>query len=306
MKKPHIWGGIVLIFFSLIFMYSCFLGEGGFVDITAPIIEVHEPGTNANLEAGTYIHFETTFKDDLELGSYSIDIHDNLDGHGHGRITSIYGDPSLIKWSFRRNYSIPEGLNIYVAQHDDDIEIIANALAGPYHFIVQAVDKEGNATNYQDGSTTEFEIYITNDSQPVVNITNLENDELVIATGILFMVEGDVTDKTIGDYAGIRSLEVLLGEDFEDDHQHEHVRIKQDGHEYLIDEDFEGIELDQFMIDDAIQLDKVFEYINFTLTQTQADELVGEGIDHLLLILKVRDEQGNLTISNTSVYIHTN
>jgi hypothetical protein len=306
MKKQGIWSGILLMLFSMIFMYRCSLGDGGPVDVTAPTIEVHEPGAGAYLEAGSYINFEAIFKDDFELGSYSIDIHDNFDGHSHGRIARTGTDPSLVKWSFKRSYTIPEGMIIFVAQHDDDIEVAANAMAGPYHFIVQAVDKAGNATNYQDGSTVELEVFITNDSQPIVNITNLENGELDIEVDVLFMVEGDVADPTTGEYAGMHSLEVVLGEGHDPVHQHVHMRIAEDGYEDLIDVNFEGAELDQFMIDDAIQLDNVFEAINFTLSQAQLDNLVDEGIDHLVLTIKIHDEQGNINMSNTEVHIHTN
>ncbi len=177
-------------------------------------------------------------------------------------------------------------------------------MAGPYHFVVQAVDQAGNATNYQDGSTVEFEVLIMNDSQPVVNITNLVEGELEIESGARFIVEGDISDPTTGTYAGMHSMEVLLGEDHEEAHDHVHGRIEQDEHSNLIDVDYEGSDLEVFMIDGIIQLDLVFESIDFTLSQQQLDELTSEGIDHLLLNLKVRDEQGNMTISRTIVHIH--
>ena len=206
---------------------------------------------------------------------------------------------------------------MYAAQHDDDILIAENAMAGPYHFIVQAVDQAGNATNYQDGSTIEFEVLITNDSQPVVTITNLVEGELEIQEGVRFQVQGDISDPTTGTYSGFHWLEVLLGEDQEESHEHVHAssrhdeselymhgRTSQDEHEALIDADYEGSELDVFVTEGVIQLDQVFESIDFTLSQQQLDELTSEGVDHLLLSIKVKDEQGNLTISRTAVHIH--
>lgn len=295
--------GLISIFVNLLIINGCIFQDSELVDITAPEIEVSYPEEGTHFEAGGFVQFEGTLKDDLELGSYSIDIHDNLDGHGHGRIASPSDDPSLIRWSSKNNYTIPEGYIIYNALHDDDIEIAANALAGPYHFIVQAVDKAGNATSFQDGSTVELEVLITNDSQPVVNIINLQNDELEIEQGVLFMVEGDISDPTIVDYAGMHSMEVSLGEVHEEEHNHDHMRISQD--EHLIDEYFEDPELASFMTDGIIQLDQVFEYINFILSQEQYDDLMAENIDHLQLTLEVKDEQGNLTISRTIVHIHT-
>jgi hypothetical protein len=292
-----------LIIGSILFT-GCIFGGSDLVDITAPEIDVIKPQVWDSVMAGEYVDFEATFFDDLELGSYSIDIHDNLDGHGHGRISQPSDDPSLERWMYKKNYSIPEGYIMFVAQHDDDIAVPENSMAGPYHFVVQAVDQAGNATNYQDGSTVEFEVLIMNDSQPVVNITNLVEGELEIESGTLFMVEGDISDPTTGTYAGIHSMEVLLGEDQEEAHDHLHGRIGQDEHSNLIDVDYEGPGLEGFMIDGIIQLDLVFQSIDFIISQQQVDELTSEGIDHLLLILEVRDEQGNLTISRTIVHIH--
>ena len=293
---------LIILIISSIFT-SCIFSGGDLVDITAPEIDMLKPQAWDSLAAGEFVAFDAIFMDDLELGSYSIDIHDNLDGHGHGRISQPNDDPSLERWIFKRNYSIPEGYIMFVAQHDDDIEVPGNTMAGPYDFIVQAVDQAGNATSYQDGSTVEFQVLITNDNQPVVTITNLVEGELEIEAGILFIAEGVITDPTTGTYSGIHSLEILLGEDHEEEHEHVHGRVKQDEPYFLIDVDYEGTELELFMIDGIIQLDQVFESINFTLSQQQLDDLTSEDVDHLILNIKVKDEQGNLTISRTIVHI---
>jgi hypothetical protein len=298
MRKLCLWSGILMVALVLTVLSGCFLTEGGPEDTSKPVIEVHQPEAGAYLEAGTFILFETTFKDDLALGSYSIDVHDNLEGHGHGRIAQSSLDPSLIKWSFKRNYSILNDLIIFVARHDDDIEIDANAIAGPYDFIIQAVDFAGNATSFQDASTIEFEVFITNTSQAVVNITNLSEGELNIQVNIPFIVEGDITDPTTGAYAGMHSLEIILAED-QDDHQHIHARVSQDDHKELIHAYYEDQELNEFMLQGLISLDRLF-------SQQQLDELVQEAADHLLLTMKVLDEQGNLTINVTIVHVHVN
>ena len=332
---------LIILFISSIFT-GCIFSSDGLIDITAPEIDVHEPHERDELAAGDFVTFDATIFDDMELGSYSIDVHDNLDGHGHGRIAQPKDDPGLERWIFKKNYTIPEGYIMFAAQHDDDILISENAMAGPYHFIVQAVDAAGNATNYQNGSTVEYEVLITNDSQPVVNITNLVEGELEIEEGVRFHVEGDVTDPTTGTYSGFHWMEILLGEDHEESHEHihgnrglsesvmnlnertgqdesaanvhgrisrdrseinVHGRTSQDEHDALIDVDYEGSELDVFMTDGVILLDKVFESIDFTLSQEQLNELNSEGVDHLMLSIKVKDEQGNLTISRTVVHI---
>lgn len=290
--------------FGLIFLSGCFLTGGNPVDLSAPSIELHLPAPDDSLSAGAFVSFEAILKDDLELGSYSIDIHDNLDNHGHGRIAEIAQDPSLVRWSFKRNYTIPEGLILFVAAHDDDIEIPPNALAGPYDFIIQAVDQAGNATNYQDGSNVTFGIYVTNESQPVVSVINLVNGELELETEISFVVEGTIYDPTTGTYAGLNALEVVLGEDEDDGHDHSHLRIFQDGHEPLIDEDFGEAELNDFTIDGMVRLELVFQSINFILSREQSEELESENTDHLILTMRVTDNQGNVTVHKTVVHIH--
>jgi hypothetical protein len=282
---------------------SCDNDNNDPVDVTAPAIELEEPVVEEFFHTGDYIHFKATFTDDIELGSYSIDIHDNIDGHSHGRIFKTYEDPSLLQWNFKENFTFPVGQKVVDIDMDDQIEIPSNAIAGPYHFIIQAIDKAGNATSYQDDSTVEIEIFITNNSMPAVNITNLDDDELEIEQGEKFMVTGDISDPTAGEYAGMHALTVILGKEHEG-HDHDHGgRIGEDDHD-LIDADYEEEELEQFMADDKIILDNVFEHINFTLSQEQLEELQEEEVDHLVLIIQVRDEQGNMAVSHTEVHVH--
>jgi hypothetical protein len=271
------------------------------IDITAPTIEVKVPEQSSNIVVGLYLPFEAAFIDDFELATYNIEIHDNFGGHSHGRLAATNNDPSLIKWAFKQSFLIPDGLTLFQTVFEDEVLIPSNTLAGPYHFIVKAIDKAGNATSFQDDSAVELEVYLTNDSQPIITITNLVNDELEIKVDVVFMVKGDVTDPTMVEYSGMHSMSVVLGEG-NVEHDHDHGGRVADGD--LIDAFFEEQELQQLMVDDAIILDSVFEYINFSLSQTQLDELISEEVDHLLLQIKVYDEQGNISISNTDVHVH--
>jgi hypothetical protein len=294
---------------QLVFLFSIFFllvvvscsEDSDPIDITAPTIELHDPVSGEYMEAGDYAHLEAMLTDDIELATYNLEIHENFDGHAHGRIAASNEDPSLIKWSFNQSFEVPSGLFEYEAVHEDEIEIPSNTLAGPYHYILQAIDASGNSTSYQDGSTAEIEIYITNDSQPVINITNLLDDELEIEVSTVFMVTGDVTDPTTGEYAGMHGMDIILGEGHEED-DHSHGRIASDD---LINVSIGEETLDQFMVDGAIMLNKVFEDINFVLSEEQLDELIAEEIYHLKLTISVHDEQGNIAVSNTVVHLHT-
>jgi hypothetical protein len=58
------------------------------------------------------------------------------------------------------------------------------------------------------------------------------------------------------------------------------------------------------MVDDAIVLELIFQNINFSLTQEQLNGLIAEEVDHLQLMIKVYDEQGNIAVSVTDVHVH--
>ncbi|NJN27997.1 MAG: DUF4625 domain-containing protein [Cyclobacteriaceae bacterium] len=272
------------------------------VDTSAPTIELEDPAFGESFSAGNSVHFEAAFTDDIELGAYKIDIHNNFDGHSHGRIAKSTEDPALIKWSFSQSFDFDAGLKNSDVHLHDELEIPLNTMAGPYHFILSAVDRSGNATSYQDNSTKEVEIYLTNGSMPAVDITNLSNDELEIEVGQTFMVTGNVTDPTDGQYAGMHAIEIVLGEGHEGEHDHDHGgRLAE---EDLIDFDLDEEALEPFMADGAIVLDLIFEEINFSLTQQQLSELIAEEVDHLQLMIKVYDEQGNIAVSITEVHVH--
>jgi hypothetical protein len=272
------------------------------VDTTAPTIEMGDPVSGESFEAGKSVHFEAKFSDDIELGAYKIDIHNNFDGHSHGRVASSNEDPGLLKWSLSESFDFERGLKNSDVHLHDELEIPQNTMAGPYHFIVSAVDRSGNSTSYQDNSTKEIEIYLTNESMPLVDITNLSNDELEIEVGTMFTVTGSVTDPTDGEYAGMHGMHVTLGEGH--DHAHDHGgRIASETD--LIDLEIGEADLGNYITEDAIMLDEVFEEINFVLSQGQLDELVAEEVDHLMLMIKVHDEQGNIAVSKTDVHVHT-
>ena len=52
-------------------------------DTTKPVINLIEPEEGAMLKPGSTIHFEMDLSDDVMLGSYKVEIHNNFDGHDH-------------------------------------------------------------------------------------------------------------------------------------------------------------------------------------------------------------------------------
>lgn len=276
---------------TVIMTISCTNEE--LTDLTPPQIDVDSPENGQKFAAGSVIPFEAVFTDNLGLGTYSIDIHNAFDSHGHGRKAE---DPDLIKFSFKDNYELPE-TTAFVAVLPEEIVVPPNTMAGPYHFIVQAIDAEGNATSYQDGSIVELEILITNESMAVIEIMNLVNDELEIEASLPFTVEGTITDPPHPDLQGIEEVFISLGEP-EGESEQDHGRKA----ETLYEINLEGSGLDPYYNQEG-SLD-ISAMIDFTLSEQELVELLAEGIEHLELKIEAHDMQGNISIEIIPVHIH--
>lgn len=264
-------------------------------DLTPPHIELDNPKMGGKFSAGTYIPFNALFSDDQSLGTFSIDIHNAFDDHGHGRIAE---DPELSKFSYKRNFELPPS-TAHIIALPEEIFIPVETMAGPYHFIVQAIDAVGNATSFQDASNVEREIQITNASMARVDITNILNDELEIEADFPFIVEGTITDPPHPALQGFELVYIALGEP-DEGHAHEHERMA----ENLFENYTEGSQLDPYYNQDgSLNLSKL---INFTPGSQDLSTLQNEGVDHLVLTIEVHDIQGNITFELVPVHIHTN
>jgi hypothetical protein len=89
-------------------------------------------------------------KDNIELGSYNIEIHNNFDHHTHStEFGTCHEDPNkaaVNAYTFVKDYSIPTGL----ATHEISIPLTipkGNGTKdydpGDYHFQIKVTDKEG-------------------------------------------------------------------------------------------------------------------------------------------------------------------
>lgn len=117
-------------------------------DMTQP--EIVATDTASPLDCDTYhkggkIPFSYLFKDDQELGSYNIEIHNNFDHHTHST-SAVECSLNAVKeaqkpWVFNRDFSIPEGQKSYDASME--IDVPADIDAGDYHFMVRLTDKAG-------------------------------------------------------------------------------------------------------------------------------------------------------------------
>jgi len=98
---------------------------------------------------GDVIPFNYIFKDDTELGSYNIEIHNNFDHHTHGTTsTDCEMDEKKTAtekaWIYNQDFTIPAGQKKYNSRVD--IQIPSDIDTGDYHFMVRLTDKAGWTT----------------------------------------------------------------------------------------------------------------------------------------------------------------
>ena len=118
-------------------------------DMTYPVINTTDivavPTDCQVFKRGDVIPFNYLFTDNMELGAYNIEIHNNFDHHTHG--TSSVECPMEAKkdpvkpWVYNQDFTIPAGQRTYTARHD--IAIPADIDPGDYHFMVRLTDHAG-------------------------------------------------------------------------------------------------------------------------------------------------------------------
>lgn len=134
---------IILLFIT--FFIGCKKEE---IDNTPPEIDSNFnsfPIQCSEIKRGEMFTFKARFTDDIELGSFGIDIHHNFDHHNHsteagkcdlGTIKTPVNPFVLLK-----NYEIPTRLKSYEASVS--VEVPNDIDTGDYHFMIKVTDKAG-------------------------------------------------------------------------------------------------------------------------------------------------------------------
>lgn len=137
--------------FLSVFLFSCVQEE---TDKTKPVMDLTYPGMfpeNCDtLYFGDTFTFRALFTDNAELGSYSIEIHENFDHHSHSTETSecaMFPEKEPVNpFVYIMDYPIPSASAIYEA--NDEILIPSGNQSGDfdegdYHFYISVTDREG-------------------------------------------------------------------------------------------------------------------------------------------------------------------
>ncbi len=151
MKKLTITLKIAIAIFLLVAFFSCNKDD---VDTEKPQINLALsdafPINCDTLYFGETFTFKSLFTDNAELGSFSIDIHNNFNHHSHStEVTECNLSPKkepVNPFLFIQDYDIPMGLKEF--ETDTPITLPSansNGLfdEGDYHFFISLTDKEG-------------------------------------------------------------------------------------------------------------------------------------------------------------------
>lgn len=141
-----------LLAFFILLVTAC--SDENEVDTEKPIIDINFANafpTNCDtIYFGEAFELKLRFADNVELGSYSIDVHNNFDHHSHStEVSECILNPvkePINPFVFIDDYSIPEGLKEY--QTNVSVSVPAdngNGMfdEGDYHFFISLTDKEG-------------------------------------------------------------------------------------------------------------------------------------------------------------------
>ncbi len=94
---------------------------------------------------GGAVFFDYLFTDDVELGAYNLEIHNNFDHHTHStEAGECRQDPvknPVNPWILNKDYPIPAGSTAYEATQT--IPVPADIDPGEYHFMIRLTDRSG-------------------------------------------------------------------------------------------------------------------------------------------------------------------
>ena len=139
-----------ILLYLLFVVFPIFGCNSTEIDDVRPVIDLTGleafPNNCDTIYIGETFLFNTLFTDNAELGSYSIDIHNNFDHHSHStEVTECELSPKklpLHPYVFIHEYEIQPGLHSFNPLLE--ITVPDNGYdEGDYHFFISLTDREG-------------------------------------------------------------------------------------------------------------------------------------------------------------------
>jgi len=110
-----------------------------------PIGDYASPLNCQEFPRGGVLPFAYAFSDDVELGSFNLEVHNNFDHHTHsteaGECRQDAVKEAVNPWIFNKDYTIPSGKDYYESQFN--IPIPEDVDPGEYHFMIRVTDATG-------------------------------------------------------------------------------------------------------------------------------------------------------------------
>jgi len=134
----------ILAVSALIFQ-SCSGDDDQGIDTQKPVIVLNNPTDHQAFLPGEEIYLNVDFSDDLELGSYKIEIHFSEDGHTHK------GNEEFAEWFYTEMGTLEPGSVQANLQKQIPVPVQINNLPiaeGHYHFGIYLTDKAGNEQQF--------------------------------------------------------------------------------------------------------------------------------------------------------------
>ncbi len=119
------------------------------VDTEYPVIDGNFAGAFpqqcGTVRRGETFVFKARFSDNVALGSFSLDVHDNFDHHSHSTEVEAC-DMAPVKeaetpFTYIESFDIPGAPKTYEAEVE--IAVPAEVDPGDYHFLMRVTDREG-------------------------------------------------------------------------------------------------------------------------------------------------------------------
>ncbi|RNI28475.1 DUF4625 domain-containing protein [Rufibacter immobilis] len=134
---------------TLFLLSSCQGDEEEVLDTEYPVIDTSFAGAFpvqcSTVKRGETFTFRVRLRDNLRLGSLSVDIHHNFDHHTHStEVTECAMEPvkaPVKPFLLIKDFPIPEGQREYEGNYQ--IQIPADVDPGDYHFLIRLTDQEG-------------------------------------------------------------------------------------------------------------------------------------------------------------------
>lgn len=136
------------LLFAAVLLNACSKSDKD-ADTTYPEIDITAadafPKQCSVVKRGETFVYRAQLRDNVQLGSLSIDIHHNFDHHTHStEVNSCEEAPvktPVTPFVFIRNYPVPDGQKAY--SPEIEITVPADIDPGDYHFLVRLTDKAG-------------------------------------------------------------------------------------------------------------------------------------------------------------------